>query len=88
MSERIRKRRYARRNNYCHAIRAKIGTHALQVIYVDLNTMRLELGTRLKPGDRLRYREQDSIYSPLMLGVVADETTQEGPLFITLLESK
>lgn len=73
-----------RRNNYQHEIRAKIGTHALTVIYVDLKTAVARSGGRLKPGDRIKWRLVDSPYSDILTGVVAEESKPDGPLFITL----
>jgi hypothetical protein len=73
-----------RRNNYQHKISAKIGTHALTVIYVDRKTSVAKFDGRLKPGDRIKWRYTDSVWSDVITGIVADESKPNGPLFITL----
>ena len=70
-----------RRNNYCHKIRAKVGSHALTIIFVDRKTYVAH--TRLKPGDRVTWREENTVNVPTHTGTVANETVPGGTLFIS-----
>jgi hypothetical protein len=76
------------RNNYKHPIKVKVGSHALTIIYVDMKTSTAAFGHRLKPGDRIKYREQGpnhifAAHQPIRTAIVADETVEGGTLFIT-----
>lgn len=73
-----------KRNNYCHPIMAKVGTHALTTIFVNMRTA-VARG-RLKPGDVIKYREVNDAWAawqPVLTAVVADETIPGGTLFLT-----
>lgn len=74
-----------RRNNYQHEIFAKVGTKALTIIYVDCRTAVKKQGGKLKPGDRIKWRERNWVGCNVMTGIVAEETEPGGILFITLM---